>query len=226
MTSLKATFDRQNVDPYLRRSLTRLLDPYTHATTDTSQLPPEYLLLLHSQRSLGTDSLMFGFFHTSWITMQHRYLGFRKLPRNKNQATTTIKNWVHLIFSSLHELWLLRNEHLHGRSPQSLHSYKRLQLLGEIVDLYAKKGLLLASDRDILSQPVEHWESQSTTTLRSFLAFAKPVATISIRQAADLGSNFRTIDEYFRRPIPQHVIDAICLRRTPSASIYSQPKPD
>jgi hypothetical protein len=171
--------------------LTRLFDPYTHATTDTMSLPPEYLLLLHSQRSLGTDSIMHGFFHTSWIELQHRYLGLRKLPRHKNQATTTIKSWVHLIFSRLHDLWLLRNEHLHGTSPQSLHSYKRLQLLGEVADLYAhKKGKLLASDREILSQPVEHWESQSTTTLRSFLAFAKPVAAISISQAADMGSNF------------------------------------
>jgi hypothetical protein len=226
LTTLTATFDRQNVDPYLRRALTRLFDPYTQRTTDTSLLPPEYQLLLHSQRSLGTDSLMFGFFHTSWIQLQHNYLGFRKLPRHKHQATTTIKTWANLIFTALHELWLLRNEHLHGSSPQSLHSYKRLQLLGEISDLYAQKGMMLASDRDILSQPIEHWDSQSTTTLRSFLAFAKPVAAISIRQAADMGPNFRTIDEYFRPPIPQHIIDAICIRRTSSASLYSQPEPD
>jgi hypothetical protein len=169
---------------------------------------------------------MFGFFHLSWTTLQHRYLVHMHLPCNKNQATTTIKTWINLIFTALHDLWLLRNEHLHGTSPQSLHSYKRLQLLVDIGDLYSKKGLLLASDRDILSKPVEHWDSQSTTSLRSFLAFAKPIVSISIRQAADMGSNFRPIEDYFRRPIPQHVIDAICLRRTPDATLYSQPEPD
>jgi hypothetical protein len=224
--SLVNTFDRHHVDPYLRRALTSLLAPYTNIPTDTSRLPAEYQALLESQRSLGDDSHMYGFFHVSWIQLQNRYLGHMHLPRNKNQATTAIKAWILLIFDGLHDLWLLRNDHLHGNSPASLHSYKRLQLLTEINQLYAQKDLLLASDRDILSQPVEHWESQSTTSLRSFLAFAKPVATISIRQAADMGSNFRPIDDYFRRPIPQHVIDAICIRRTPSASLYSQPEPD
>jgi hypothetical protein len=35
-TSLVATFDRHHVDPYLRRTLTSLLGPYTNTTTDTS----------------------------------------------------------------------------------------------------------------------------------------------------------------------------------------------
>jgi hypothetical protein len=85
---------------------------------------------------------------------------------------------------------------------------------------------MLASDRDILSKPLEHWDDQSTTSLRSFLAFAKPVAQISLKQAADMGANFRPINDYFRTTIPQHVMDAICINRPPPSAIFSQPEPD
>jgi hypothetical protein len=223
---LATTFDRLHIDPYLRRCVISLLEPYTEAHTDTSELPPEYQSLLQSQRALGDDSLMFGFFHRSWIHLQHRYLLHMGHPCHKNQATTALKSWSTTIFQSVHDLWLLRNTHLHGSDPTSLHSYKRIQLLLEIAALYANKGKMLASDRDILSKPLEHWDDQSTTSLRSFLAFAKPVAQISLKQAADMGANFRPINDYFRPPIPQHIMDAICLNRSPPSAIFSQPEPD
>jgi hypothetical protein len=31
----------------------------------------------------------------------------------------------------------------------------------------------------------------------------------SIEQAKDMGANFRTVDDYFRPVIPQHILDAI-----------------
>jgi hypothetical protein len=155
------------------------------------------------------DSLMFGFFHQDWVHIQDEYLRFRKLPRDENQAALLINIMASAIFGSLHELWFLRNSHLHNTDGSSLHLYKHSQLLHEIEALYDMAPSMLGSDRSIFHYPFEQRQTHNTNQLRNFLPFACPVVQTSIQQAADMGTNFLTIDEYFHPVIPQHVIDAI-----------------
>jgi hypothetical protein len=152
---------------------------------------------------------MYGFFHADWFSVQDDYLRFRKLPRNKNQSLTMMKLLSSTIFGALHELWLLRNSHLHDSNGTSLHSYKHSQLLHEIASLYDLAPSMLASDRSIFQYPLAQRQTHSTNQLRNFLSFARPVVQTSIAQANDMGENFKSIDDYFRPVIPQHVIDAI-----------------
>jgi hypothetical protein len=152
---------------------------------------------------------MYGFFHADWVSVQDDYLRFRKLPRNKNQSLTMMKLLSSTIFGALHELWLLRNSHLHDSNGTSLHSYKHSQLLHEIASLYDLAPSMLASDRSIFQYPLAQRQTHSTNQLRNFLSFARPVVQTSIAQANDMGENFKSIDDYFRPVIPQHVIDAI-----------------
>jgi hypothetical protein len=152
---------------------------------------------------------MFGFFHQDWVHIQDEYLRFRKLPRDKNQAESLIKITASTIFGSIHELWFLRNSHLHDTDGSSLHSYKHSQLLHEIEALYDLAPSMLAADRSIFNYPFNRRETHNTNQLRNFLSFARPVVQASIQQAKDMGKHFHPIDDYFRPVIPQHVIDAI-----------------
>jgi hypothetical protein len=209
-TQLAAQFNSRSLDPHLRRIVWLFLDQYLETPISASpNLPERYQTLFRAQRLLGMDSLMFGFFHQDWVLIQDEYLRFRGLPRDKNQAASSIKIMASTIFGSLHELWFLRNSHLHDTDGSSLHSYKHSQLLHEIEALYDLAPSMLASDRSIFHYPFAQRETHNTNQLRNFLSFARPVVTTSIQQAQDMGSNFRTIDDYFRPVIPQHVIDAI-----------------
>jgi hypothetical protein len=125
------------------------------------------------------------------------------------------------IFGALHELWFLRNSHLHDADGTSLHSYRHSQLLHEIEALYDLAPSMLASDRAIFHYPLDKRQSQNTNQLRNFLSFARPVVKLSVQQAKDMGTNFKSIDEYFRPTIPQHVIDAILgnFSRDPSSEM-------
>jgi hypothetical protein len=167
-----------------------------------------YQALFCSQRLLGTDSFMFGFFHQDWMHVQDDYLRFWGLRRNKNQAVTLMKLIASTIFGSLHELWFLWNSHLHDTEGTSLHSYKRSQLLHEIEELYDLAPSMLASDRSIFHYPLDKRKTHNTNQLRNFFSFARPVVNTSIQQAKDLGQKFKPIDEFCPR-IPQHIIDAI-----------------
>jgi hypothetical protein len=152
---------------------------------------------------------MFGLFHQDWVPIQDGYLQFRQLPSNKNQSVSLMKITASTIFGALHELWFLRNSHLHDVDGSSLHSYRHSQLLHEIEALYDLAPSMLASDRAIFHYPLAKRHSHNTNQLRNFLSFARPVVQLSVQQALDMGSNFKSIDEYFRPKIPQHVIDAI-----------------
>jgi hypothetical protein len=209
-TRLASLFIERHFDPYLRRMVWLFLDQYQDsARLATPNFPERYMELFRAQRRLGPDSLMFGFFHAEWIRIQDDYLRYRNLPSNKNQSLSIMKLLSSTIFGSLHELWLLRNSHLHDADGRSLHSYKHAQLLHEIEALYDLAPSMLASDRSIFNYPLAQRQSHNTNQLRNFLSFARPVVQTSIGQAKDMGANFRTVDDYFRPVIPQHVIDAI-----------------
>jgi hypothetical protein len=209
-TQLAELFTKHHFDPYLRWIVWLFMDQYLDPPSlVTPTFPDLYSTLYRAQRLLGPDSLMYGFFHADWVMIQDDYLEFRNLPRNKNQSLQMMKLLSTMLFDALHELWLLRNSHLHDSHGTSLHSYKHSQLLHEIASLYDQDPSMLASDRSIFHYPLEQRQTHNTNQLRNFLSFARPVVQISVAQAKDMGKNFRSIDEYFRPVIPQHVIDAI-----------------
>jgi hypothetical protein len=221
-TQLAELFTTRNFDPYLRRIVWLFLDQYLDPPTSvTPTFPARYTALYRAQRLLGPDSLMYGFFHVDWVLIQDDYLRFRHLPRNKNQSLTTMKLLSSTLFGALHEMWLLRNSHLHDTNGTSLHSYHHSQLLHEIESLYDLAPLMLASDQSIFNYPLAQRQTHNTNQLRNFLSFARPVVQISIDQAKNMGANFKPVDAYFRPVIPQHVINAILgnFRRDPDSEM-------
>ena len=67
---------------------------------------------------------------------------------------------------------------------------------------------MFATDYDVRS-------TFNTTVLQRWYRWAKPLVAQSIKDAAELGKNFRYIDDYFRPEIPPELVDAILGR--PSA---------
>jgi hypothetical protein len=227
-TDLKVLADSHRLDPSLARILFSFLCQYT----GEEPLPPPtkttHLRLFQSQIALGSDSLLFGLFHEDWVTLQHSYLGLRHLPRSKNQAFLGIRSLVVRIFDSWFHLWLLRNSHLHGTSG-TLHSYRRLQLLREIRDLYDSAPSMLRHDRAIFRHEYDSFLDVPERALLSFVQFAKPVVKRSQKQASTLGPNCNAITDYFDYippELPPHVVAAILGtsgRRQPDPS---QQEPD
>ena len=161
------------------------------------------------QSSIGTDSIFFGFFSSNWYSIQHRYLQSCSLPSDANQANNAINSFLQATLIQVHEVWLLRNAHLHGTDPLRKHSYVHLHLLAKIQELYACAPLVLAADRDIFSYPFERRQDQSTAALQAYYNWAKPMVDKSILEATELGSHFCRIDSYFPPCLPPEVRDMI-----------------
>jgi hypothetical protein len=78
-----------------------------------------------------------------------------------------------------------------------------------VTALYESAPFMLSADRVIFEIPLESWHLQSKSTLQSFYSWASPIMKLSITKAADMGGNFRSIDQYFQKPIPQSIFDII-----------------
>jgi hypothetical protein len=183
-------------------------------TPNTAPIPldnlaAEYSALLQAQARLGPNSIFFGLFVNGWLALQDRYLVALKLPSDKHQAASGIHALIASLLEQVHSVWLLCNEHLHGTDPLQQHSYKRLHLLVQIRELYDSAPLMLAGDRDILSFPFHHRQTQTTRSLERFSIWAKPVVDNIIHVVNDLGSRFRRIDDYFRPTIHPELFDVI-----------------
>jgi hypothetical protein len=171
------------------------------APIPVNNLAPEYRTLLQAQ----------GLFVSHWLPLQDRYLASQNLPRDKHQAASGIQALLGTLLAQVHTMWLLRNEHLHGTDPFQERSYKRLHLLAQIRELYDAAPLMLASDRVILSMSFDRRYTQTTASLRTFYAWAKPLVDKSTHDANGLGSQFRRIDTYFRPLILPELFDVILI---------------
>jgi hypothetical protein len=88
VSTVREIMERWHLDPGLCRVPLHLIVPLTSLPTiPLHQLPAEYTMLLTMQRSIGEDSLLFGFFSNDWVHLQHRYLRARGLPSSKQKAT-------------------------------------------------------------------------------------------------------------------------------------------
>jgi hypothetical protein len=170
----------------------------------------EYTVLMTAQRSVGEDSLLFGFFTEEWVRLQDRYLQARGLPRSQNKATRAIRSLILTMHNQCHTVWLLQNQHLHGTDPNNTTtSYKHLHLLDQIQELYDALPFMMAHDRDVFAVSMEFRRLQSTAALVAFYQHAKPIPEQSMEDAPKLGRNFRHINDYFRPVIPAALFDII-----------------
>ena len=213
-TSLSPLLDQYNFDPTLRRVLVTLIEHIIEPNAPnimTLDLPTEYAMLITTQHSLGEDSIFFGFFVPEWTALQSRHLKQQKLPHDTNQAQFAMKAVATAILLQVHNMWLIRNTHLHRTDPLQTHSYIHLHLLAQIKELYDCIPLMLSADRDILSYPYAARSEQTTSALQAFYKWAKPLVDKSVRDAVEMGQSFRRIDSYFRPRIPQELFDVILM---------------
>ena len=196
---------KHHLDLDLQYALLSLLD-----TARIQQSPPftrDYVKILQQQRKLGNDSVFFGFFTTDWINMQKDYLQLMKLPSTRNEANTCMTQITIYIYNYIHSLWLLRNSHVHDTDLNQVNSYRRIQLLHEIEQMYEQQPLMLHSDRDLFALPMSHRQTyHSVKQLRYFIQETKPIIKQSIEDAKRLGNKHRKITWYFtpkEKPPPE-----------------------
>ena len=201
--TLKDSFNRHHVDPWLRQILFAYLASFDGVDDfNLDALTAPYLRLAQAQADLGANSLFFGYFHVDWHTLQHAYLKQQNKPSDRNQASTLVKSWLNKFHKVAQDIWRIRCHHLHGKQGIAEYSFTRVCLLLDVSDQYAFYDQILPSDRVIFQKlSLEDRQEHSIPQLKLWLKYVKPLIKRSLNTAAIAGP-LPQITDYFHTVRP------------------------
>jgi hypothetical protein len=117
---------------------------------------PRFQYLVNAQNKIGWQHLLKGRFSHHWLQCQqlHIYLD-PSIDSTKNTGERWLKRILHCLWNSLWQVWLLRNDDLHGRDRQQREQKRIQKLTPRVTALYEKAEMLLAKDKDLFAIPLE-----------------------------------------------------------------------
>jgi hypothetical protein len=176
-------------DPSIRFNLSALTQPYRD--------------LVHAQQALGRASLIYGFFHQSWLTLQDEYLRHCGHPRDRNQARHLIGLWAHQFQAMARSQWDARNHHLHDSTPDAT-PYAHQLLLARTRNIYSLSDLILYHDRAAVYHniPLAERLQYSSFRLKHWISHVTPILQMSLRQAKARPPGNSDIRDFFGNPRP------------------------
>jgi hypothetical protein len=117
---------------------------------------PRFQYLVTAQNKIGWQHILKGRFSHHWLQCQqlHIYLD-PDIDSTKNTGERWLKRVLNCLWNSIWQVWLIRNDDLHGRDRQQREQKRIQKLTPQITALYEKADLLLADDKDIFEIPLE-----------------------------------------------------------------------
>ena len=150
------------------------------------------------QKTLGINSLYYGYFSTTWLTFHHRYLKFRKLLTKYDQAAIGIKMIMTTIHKYVYNLWLMQNKHCCEGLGTGFISFIRSSLILELQSLYASHQEIFATDRDLFDIPIaQQTRKIKTNQLKLLVKDTKMILKKSHNDAIDLMKDSPNLLTYF-----------------------------
>jgi hypothetical protein len=130
----------------------------------------------------------------------------------KQSGTKWLKRVLNCIWTSLWQVWLLRNDDLHGRDRQQREK-KRMEKLTPKIEapLYAKADLLLAIDREIFAIPINTRLTFPSGELSTWIKLVTPTVRQAITDAKGFlrRANHTITQHHIARPDPLTVNEQV-----------------
>ena len=175
---LRSKWHDLEFDPFLRTLLLEFLRSFLLNTTPSfPPLPHAYQRAILSQLTIGQEQLFLGRFSSQWAHLQDAYLQRVSLSSPFFSGTRIITATINIIWLHVYNLWLRRNQDLHGDSPETIETADYAQAKREVLALYALKDKVQASDVILFYDTPELHFSIDTTSLalRHWLNTWRPV---------------------------------------------------
>jgi hypothetical protein len=215
ITSLNDTLHIQQTQPDLKLILMQgirggFTDPTFQMNTDNRETRFKYLI--DAQNIIGWNQIFKGRFSHHWLQCQqvHIYLD-PDTDSRKQSGEIWLKRILNCIWTSLWQVWLIRNDDLHGRDRQQREQKRIEKLAPRIIALYETSGSLLVTDRDIFAIPLhtrltfpsgelKTWDKLVTPTVRKAISDARE----SLRR-----TNQSILPHIIQRPDPMTVNEQV-----------------
>jgi hypothetical protein len=172
---------------------------------NTDNREPRFKYLIDAQNIIGWNQIFKGRFSHHWLQCQqvHIYLD-PDSDSLKQSGEIWLKRILNCILTSLWQVWLIRNDDLHGRGRQQREQKRIEKLTPRIIALYEQAGSLLAADREIFAIPLHTRLTFPSGELKTWVKLVTP----TVRQAiSDARESLRRTDQSIlshttQRPAP------------------------
>jgi hypothetical protein len=140
-----------------------------------------------------------------------------ELDQEKQPGDRWLKLVLHHLWTLVWQVWLARNDDLHGRRNKDEKERKRLEkLCPRVLALYAKQDLLLASDKPIFELPIQERMKLHSRELETWVLLVTPTVKRALADAEQyLGDTNYTILNFLApaRPDPlmtDELVNELC----------------
>jgi hypothetical protein len=141
---------------------------------------PRFQALVIAQNKIGWQHTLEGrFSHHLLQIQQHHIYTEPEIDDTKQSGEWWLKLVLHQLWTSIWQVWLTRNNDLHGREKNERECKRIEKLAPQVIALYAQVDHLLASDKILFDTPIaERLQAPS----REISTWIRPV-TPTIKQA-------------------------------------------
>jgi hypothetical protein len=177
-----------------------------HFQMNPNNREPLFRTLVNAQNKIGWQHLLKGRFSKHWTQIQDRHIMDEPdIDHEKQSGDRWLKLVLNHLWTLIWQVWLIRNEDLHGRDKDE-NERKRLEKLHpRVVALYAKKDSLLARDKTILALPIQDRMQLHSRELATWVNLVTPTIKRAITDAEHyLRATNHTIHDFLApaRPDP------------------------
>jgi hypothetical protein len=153
---------------------------------NTTNREPRFQLLIQAQNLIGWNHLIKGRLSHHWIQCQqaHIYLD-PDTDSTKQSGEIWLKRVLNCIWTALWNLWLLRNDDMHGRDRPEREKRRIEKLAPRVTALYEKADTLLAADRDIFAIPLTTRLTFPSGELQAWIKLVTPTVKRATRDAEE-----------------------------------------
>ena len=183
-------------------TLQRWLSGEDNPQIDTAQHPPDIRAIIRQQSRIGWCQIFLGRFTQAWSIIQQRYME-RKFPTHHHIADRWQVGLIQTIWEKWYQLWISRNEEVHGKDVSSRHNAERAEIQRQLNILYAQRPmmepqvqqLLLASPEAHIRYPLKvtkNWLQMNATT---FSESVKRVKTRALQGMRSIRSYYSKVQD-------------------------------
>jgi hypothetical protein len=158
-----------------------------------SVLSDDESAVIDSQALIGWPHLIFGRFTTAWTQLQRNHVAAEKLDKDKFSGPKWTAKIIKHIWRSLMAHWKVRNQALHGDTPQENDVTKRARLHPLVRNLYSRQNEIPHNDRgDMFHKPLDERLQQPLGILATWLSVATPAFQ---RARSEVDPDYSTADD-------------------------------
>jgi hypothetical protein len=146
-----------------------------------------FCMLVNSQNKIGWQHLLKGCFSKQWTKIEGRHiLEDPELNQEKQSGgrCLTLAVLHHPCWTLVWQVWLTRNEDLHGRGSNEKEGKRLKKLPPRITALCAKQDLLLASNKQTFEHPIHaHMMPLHSRALETWVRLVTPTVKRALTNA-------------------------------------------